>query len=1185
MHPISLLKAKVLSIFILLFVSFSAFSQAPNLLNYQGVARNSVGNPLPNQTMKLRLSIHDLLPSGAVVYSEIRQITTNLGGLFSVQIGSAGASSSTGTIAGVNWIVGNKFLQVELDPASNNNYLDIGTAQLVSVPYAFGAGTAATVKTNANLTGVVTSVGNATAIANGAITSDMIGTLNKSKVGLDLVNNTSDAAKPISTLAQAALDLKASAADVTTAMGSKLNIADSTRAYVTPSQLASKTFDQTPITNAIAGKLAIADSTNGYVTPTQLAAKTFDTTSLSNRINSKASAASLALVTANVASNTSSITSNTASIASNTADLALKSNIASPTFTGTVTTGIINTGALSSTSVTAPIYASAPKTLSYTGTTINWNPAQGLNAAITLTQNSTLSFTAAPPVGSYGTIVLTQDGTGSRAITLPTIGNVTNKVLGSTSTSTVALSTTANSKDILNFYYDGTNCYWNIGQGYGDAASGSSSGNTNLASAVTGTLAIANGGTGATTAAAALTNLGAAPLASPTFTGTVTTGIINTGVLSATSVNTPIYASTPQALTDGSTITWNPALGLNASVTLGGNRTLSFTTTPPAGAYGTLVVTQDVTGNRTITLPTTANKVLGSTSTTTIALSTAANAKDILNFYYDGTNCFWNIGQGYGTVASSSTTTNITLTTTGTGSATLSGTTLNIPSPSTISIGAIGTSNVNGATISGTTLSLTPADGINGGIVTTGVQTFTGAKTFSNTVTFNSDITLNSITVGRGGGNNGSNTSLGINGLYRNTTGFNNTTLGAYALELNTSGSYNTVIGTRALSYNTIGSFNTAIGTNSLGYNTGEQNTAVGQGSLERNTSGNYNTGIGRVALFANTTGINNTALGLTALSVNETGSNNTAIGAEANVASVGLNNTTAIGYQASVSTDNTIQLGNSSVTSVNTSGTITAAALGLGVSSPNASALLEVSSSTKGFLPPRMTSTQKLAITSPALGLIIYCTDCGANGEPEYYNGSAWLNFNGSSAAAGPLVIGTQKWMEKNLDVSTYRNGDIIPQVTDATAWENLTTGAWCYYNNDPLNGAIYGKLYNWYAVNDPRGLAPQGFHIPTNGEWSTLGAFLGGDVQAGGKMYSSTQFGSMNSGATNQSGYSAVSGGDRYLNGLFGNAGGESRIWSASETNSSNAYNVWLQGWNNRLHRQDMDKRNGFSVRCLRD
>ena len=210
----SLLKTNVLIIIAMLAMSFTAFSQAPNLLNYQGVARNTVGNPLPNQSMKLRLSIHDLLPSGAVVYSEIRQITTNMGGLFSVQIGSAGASSSTGTIVGVNWIVGNKFLQVELDPASNNNYLDIGTVQLVSVPYSFAAGSAATVKTNANLTGVVTSVGNATSIANGAITSDMIGSLNKSKVGLDLVNNTSDVSKPISSLTLAALDLKSSVTDL-----------------------------------------------------------------------------------------------------------------------------------------------------------------------------------------------------------------------------------------------------------------------------------------------------------------------------------------------------------------------------------------------------------------------------------------------------------------------------------------------------------------------------------------------------------------------------------------------------------------------------------------------------------------------------------------------------------------------------------------------------------------------------------------------------------------------------------------------------------------------------------------------------------------------------------------------------------------------------------------------------------
>ena len=152
----------------LIVISFSAYAQAPNLLNYQGVARNAVGNPLPNQPMNLRLSVHNLSANGAVVYEETRVIKTNLGGLFSVQVGSAGATSTLGTIGGVSWLTGDKYLQVEIAPASNNNYLNLGTVQLVSVPYAFNAVTAAnalTVTTNANLTGAVTSNGNLTSLA------------------------------------------------------------------------------------------------------------------------------------------------------------------------------------------------------------------------------------------------------------------------------------------------------------------------------------------------------------------------------------------------------------------------------------------------------------------------------------------------------------------------------------------------------------------------------------------------------------------------------------------------------------------------------------------------------------------------------------------------------------------------------------------------------------------------------------------------------------------------------------------------------------------------------------------------------------------------------------------------------------------------------------------------------------
>ena len=108
-------------------------------------------------------------------------------------------------------------------------------------------------------------------------------------------------------------------------------------------------------------------------------------------------------------------------------------------------------------------------------------------------------------------------------------------------------------------------------------------------------------------------------------------------------------------------------------------------------------------------------------------------------------------------------------------------------------------------------------------------------------------------------------------------------------------------------------------------------------------------------------------------------------------------------------------------------------------------------------------------------------------------------------------VIIGTQEWQKENLNVSKYADGTVIPEVTDPTAWANLNTGAWCYYNNDPVNGAIYGKLYNWYAVagihdTDPNTpnkiLTPQGWIVPSNIEWNGLINFLGGPLIAGGAM-----------------------------------------------------------------------------------
>jgi uncharacterized protein (TIGR02145 family) len=182
-------------------------------------------------------------------------------------------------------------------------------------------------------------------------------------------------------------------------------------------------------------------------------------------------------------------------------------------------------------------------------------------------------------------------------------------------------------------------------------------------------------------------------------------------------------------------------------------------------------------------------------------------------------------------------------------------------------------------------------------------------------------------------------------------------------------------------------------------------------------------------------------------------------------------------------------------------------------------------------------------------------------------------------------IEIGTQQWMTQNLDVTTYRNGDIIPQVTDPIDWDALTTGAWCYYNNDPANGAIYGKLYNWYAVNDSRGLAPAGWHIPSDAEWTTLGTHLGGNAVAGGKMKTTgTTWNSPNSGATNESGYSGLPGGVRDT-GAFFNDGTNGNWWSATQTSTINAWSRKLTNTSSTLFRTFDKKSNGYSVRCLRD
>jgi uncharacterized protein (TIGR02145 family) len=247
------------------------------------------------------------------------------------------------------------------------------------------------------------------------------------------------------------------------------------------------------------------------------------------------------------------------------------------------------------------------------------------------------------------------------------------------------------------------------------------------------------------------------------------------------------------------------------------------------------------------------------------------------------------------------------------------------------------------------------------------------------------------------------------------------------------------------------------------------------------------------------------------------------------------------------------------------------------------------------------------IANTTAAHGYVV--SDLNGDGSVDLldypiYKNNAAASVNAVRPVPLPIAslpnvtIGTQVWQSTNLNVATYRDGTPIPQVTDPTAWANLTTGAWCYYNNTIANDTTYGKLYNWYAVagihdNDPNTpnkiLAPEGWHVPTDAEWTKLTTFLGGDNVAGGKMKATgtSLWLSPNTGATNSSSFTGLPAGCRLYGGTFGNGGANCDWWSSSESEGSttSALNRYLGYGNGNAWRGSRNKGNGFSVRCLRD
>jgi len=184
-------------------------------------------------------------------------------------------------------------------------------------------------------------------------------------------------------------------------------------------------------------------------------------------------------------------------------------------------------------------------------------------------------------------------------------------------------------------------------------------------------------------------------------------------------------------------------------------------------------------------------------------------------------------------------------------------------------------------------------------------------------------------------------------------------------------------------------------------------------------------------------------------------------------------------------------------------------------------------------------------------------------------------------------VKIAGMTWMAKNLEVRHYANGDPIRHAVSSAEWKDAARkqeGAWSYYLNSSANGKAYGKLYNWYAVNDPRGLAPAGWRVPSDKEWETLAGFLGGKIFAARKLKADSVWDGP-AGSSDQYGFRALPGGYRRNDGCFFYKGSIGLFWSSTKFVDGYAWFRNMNSSNSVLFRNDTNMGNGLTVRCIKE
>lgn len=1001
-------KLLLLIVTIVLFESVQA--QIPQTLNYQGIARNANGEPIRYQEISVRISIIDSALAGKMAYQETRRVRTNYVGLFNIVIGSPDAFYVLGSIGAVDWATGNKHIRLEIDPAGQSNYTIAGTTKLQSVPYALYSTPSGSA--SGDLTGnypaptIASKAVTNSKLADGSVTDIKVAMgINPAKVGLEKVNNTADIDKPISNETQKALDTKLNIADTVVMLNSRFN------------------RDTVSISNRINLKANISDVTTSLATKVdKVVGKELSTNDYTTAEKIK-----LAAITGTNTGDQdlSSFATNTAlALKANTSDvnvaLALKENLSNKSV-DLATDGTSDVKYPSVKSVKNYVDQMAGNILSgqvNADWTATAGPAKILNKP-TLFNGSYSDLTGKPALfsGSYSDLTnkpalfsgAYSDLTGKPTLFSGSYSDLTNKptlfsgayadltgpipIWNQNTTGNAATATKlAAPKNINGVAFDGS----------ADITI------STAASTLSGTVLVANGGTGTSTITGIVKGNG---------TNAMTAAVAGTDYLEPTgsaanltnfptfNQNTTGNAATATKLAAPKNIN-GVAFDGSADITIAAAAsTLSGTVQVVNG--GTGLTTAGLTGQ---VLTTVAGGTLSWTTPTSISVGTISTTSNVngasitagvLNLApADDTNGGV-VTTGTQTFAGSKTFSDNILVNSIRIGAPASGSANTMIGAYSLLYGSPGSNNTAVGTMSLASLTNTGNEGNDNTAVGTNAIRQGGAANGSRNTAVGSAALSN-------GSGTYNNTAVGYNTLAAGISGASNTAVGTFALQNNTTANYNVGIGYETLKNTTTGGSNTAIGKGAMLSNiSGDVNTAIGESALISNTNGRYNTSIGVQSQEQNTSGQSNTAIGVAAIDRNGTGSNNAVLGAFAgryiadnatsntvinNSVLLGFNarplannanNEIVIGYNAIGNGSNTVTLGNSSITSVKTSGAFNAPvysstpqALTAGsniswnpMSGLNASVTLNANSTLAFSELPPVGSSGTLIITQPTSG------------------------------------------------------------------------------------------------------------------------------------------------------------------------------------------------------------------------